>query len=51
MANVRDPLAAQIKTTLTRAAANGITPGRFESQFELLACRLVVAASKAVVPT
>ena len=49
MANVRDPLATQIKSTLRRAAAN-IGPSRFESQFELLACRLVVAASKTIVP-
>jgi hypothetical protein len=51
LANVRDPLATQIKTTLTRAAFNGVTPGRLESQFELFACRLVVAASKAAFAT
>jgi hypothetical protein len=51
LANVRDPLATQIKTTLTRAAFNGVTPGRLESQFELLACRLVVGASKRAFPS
>ncbi|MGZ4680156.1 MAG: hypothetical protein ACXVIH_09280, partial [Ilumatobacteraceae bacterium] len=48
LANVRDPLAAQIKLTLSRAAFAGVAPRPIEVQLELLACRLTVAASKLV---
>jgi len=44
LANVRDPLASVIKTTLTRAA-NGRNPRQAELRVELAACRLVIAAS------
>jgi len=45
LANVRDPLATQIKTTLTRAAFDRVTPRPFEILAETFACRLVLAAS------
>ena len=48
LANVRDPLATQIKTTLSRAAVSGIAPRPVEVQLELFACRLTVAASRFV---
>jgi hypothetical protein len=48
LANLRDPLATQIKTTLSRAASTNIRPAEREVQLELLACRLVVGLSKAV---
>jgi hypothetical protein len=48
LANVRDPLATQIKMTLTRAAVSGIAPRPAEMGLELFACRLTIAASRLV---
>jgi hypothetical protein len=48
LANARDPLATQIKTTLSRAAFNGVAPRASDSRAELFACRLVVGVSEVV---
>jgi hypothetical protein len=48
LANARDPLATQIKTTLSRAAFDGVAPRASDGRAELFACRLVVGASEVV---
>ena len=45
LANLRDPLATQIKSTLSRAAFDGVRPANAEVQVELFACRVLVFAS------
>jgi hypothetical protein len=45
LVELRDPLASQIKTTLSRAAFEQVAPGPF-APLELLACRLLVGASR-----
>ena len=49
LSKLRDPLAQQIKTTLSKAAFDQVAPGPV-APIQLLACRLVVLGSKTIAP-